>query len=163
MSKHTEFTLSPIGKIEAGAEGFAIRLDSSMAPGLLGLEGFGYLNVLWWADQVDRPELRRITECDKPYKRGPDKVGIFATRSPVRPNPVAVTPVAILSVDHEAGLIRIPFIDAEDGTPVIDLKPYHPCTDRVRDAAVPGWCAHWPSCYEDNADFDWSAEFESAR
>jgi tRNA (Thr-GGU) A37 N-methylase len=48
---------------------------------------------------------------------------------------------------------------AEDGTPVIDLKPYHPSSDTVRLAKRPPWCAAWPSCYEDSADFAWDKEF----
>jgi tRNA (Thr-GGU) A37 N-methylase len=62
-------------------------------------------------------------------------------------------------MDHEKGIIYIPYIDAVDGTPIIDLKPYHPSIDRVRDVSVAKWCDHWPKWYEDSADFDWESEF----
>ena len=86
-------------------------------------------------------------------------MGVFATRSPVRPNPVAITPVQVLRVDPMTGTVDIPFIDAEDKTPIIDLKPYSPSLDRVREANTPPWCAHWPQWAEDSAAFDWEAEF----
>jgi hypothetical protein len=69
----------------------------------------------------------------------------------------------ILEIDHDSGAIVVPYIDAEDGTPVIDIKPYHPATDRVRDVSVPDWCSHWPKWHEDSAGFNWAAEFENVR
>ena len=71
--------------------------------------------------------------------------------------------MAVLHIDYERGVIHIPYIDAEDGTPILDIKPYHPCSDRVRDVTVPEWCGHWPKWYEDSASFDWAAEFVNAR
>jgi tRNA (Thr-GGU) A37 N-methylase len=71
--------------------------------------------------------------------------------------------VQVLALDAGAGIIRVPFIDAEDGTPILDLKPYHPCADRIRNVSVPQWCSHWPQWYEDSAHFDWQAEFVNAR
>jgi tRNA (Thr-GGU) A37 N-methylase len=66
-------------------------------------------------------------------------------------------------VDVEKGLIVVPWIDAEDGTPILDIKPYHPSTDRIREVKMPRWCQHWPQWYEDSGEFDWSAEFVNAR
>lgn len=97
----------------------------------------------------------------KPYRKGPRTLGIFATRSPLRPNPIALTAVAVLGLDPEAGRIDIPYIDAEEGTPVLDIKPYHPSVDRVREVTVPAWCNHWPRWYGDSGAFDWEAESES--
>ena len=71
----------------------------------------------------------------------------MATRSPIRPNPIAVTACALLAVD------------AENGTPVLDIKPYEPSDDKVRDVKMPDWCAHWPACLEESENFDWSKEF----
>jgi tRNA (Thr-GGU) A37 N-methylase len=119
--------------------------------------------VLWWCHLADNEDTRRVTECDKPYKKAPEKVGIFATRSQARPNPIALTVVPVISIDHKTGTISVPFIDAEDNTPIIDIKPYHPATDRVKTVSVPKWCDHWPKWYEDSAEFDWEAEFVNAR
>jgi len=102
-------------------------------------------------------------ECQKPYRKGPDLLGIFSTRSPMRPNPIALSVAAVVGVDMEQGLIRLAYIDAEDGTPVLDIKPYLPCSDRVSRVQTPGWCSHWPQSMEGSATFDWPAEFETAR
>ena len=162
MSQQT-FSISPIGYVRASADGFCLEINPEYRAALKGLEGFSYVDVIWWAHLLDNEQCRAVVECDQPYKKAPAKLGIFATRSPVRPNPVAVTPAAVLSIDYERGMIYIPYIDAEDGTPLIDLKPYHPCTDRVREVSVPEWCRHWPQWVEDSATVDWAAEFVNAR
>lgn len=98
-------------------------------------------------------------EVPKPYAKAPEMMGIFATRSPVRPNPIAVTTVAVLHIDYENGVIIIPYIDANNGTPVLDLKPYTPSIDRVENPESPDWCSHWPSNIESSGAFDWEGEF----
>lgn len=157
------FTLSAIGKVHASEDGFCLNLEKGYVPALKGLDGFSFINVLWWAHMGDMDKFRALTTCDSPYKNAPKTMGIFATRSPFRPNPIALTAVAVLHIDYENGKIYIPYIDAEDGTPILDIKPYHPCTDRIRDVAVPGWCQDWPKCYEDSGTFDWSTVFENAQ
>jgi tRNA (Thr-GGU) A37 N-methylase len=142
------FTVNAIGHIRAGEDGFYLDIAPEYRPALKGLDGFGHINVLWWLH---------------PYKHAPAILGIFATRAPVRPNPIALTTVAVTHIDHEQGRIYIPYTDAEDGSPILDIKPYHPCEDRIRDVKLPEWCAHWPQWYEDSADFDWAAEFVNAR
>jgi tRNA (Thr-GGU) A37 N-methylase len=67
--------------------------------------------------------------------------------------------VQLDSIDAERGEIRVPYIDAEEGSPVVDLKPYHPSEDRVKEVAVPGWCSSWPQWLEDSAAFDWERVF----
>ena len=162
MSDQT-FQLRSIGRVIAGEDGYALVIDEPYREALTGLEGFSHLNVLCWFHLVDGTEYRDITVAERPYRDAPDRLGIFATRSPVRPNPIALTPVPVLSIDVPGGLVHIPFIDAEPGTPVLDIKPYHPAVDRIRDVGVPGWCAGWPQWYEDSATFDWGAVFENAR
>lgn len=158
-----EYTLSVIGHIRASEDGFYLELDQNYAPALKGLDGFGYINVLWWAHLGDKEEYRELLTSDTPYKNAPKTMGIFATRSPIRPNPIALTAVAVLYIDYDNGKIYIPYIDAEDGTPILDIKPYHPCTDRIKEVSVPEWCQEWPQWYEDSATFDWEVVFENAR
>ena len=64
-------------------------------------------------------------------------MGTFATRSPERPNPIALTPAYVTYIDHENGIIGLAYIDANDGTPVVDIKPYTPSLDRVESPEVP--------------------------
>jgi len=158
-----EFKLSPVGSVQAGRDGFALKIAPKYRAALRGLEGFGHINVIWWSHYLDAPEQRGVMEVEQPYAKGPSMLGIFATRSPLRPNPICVSTVAVLGVDVEKGLVVIPWIDAEDGTPILDIKPYHPSSDRIREVTMPKWCRHWPQWYEDSAEFDWSAEFVNAR
>jgi tRNA (adenine37-N6)-methyltransferase len=118
------YTLNPIGHVAGGEGGFTLRIDEQYREALLGLEGFSHINVLFWCHYLDTREYREITVGDKPYKQGPDQVGIFATRSPARPNPIALTAVPVLDIDYETGVIQIAFIDAEPDSPVLDIKPF---------------------------------------
>jgi tRNA-Thr(GGU) m(6)t(6)A37 methyltransferase TsaA len=158
-----DITIHPIGEVHAGSGGFHIEIYENYRPALTGIDGFSHIQVFWWCDRLDSTEYRSILLADRPYIKAPDKLGIFATRSPIRPNPLALTAVSALHIDPEKGVITVPYIDAEDGSPVIDIKPYHPATERIKKVSVPGWCAHWPQWYEDSADFDWQAEFVNAR
>lgn len=90
---------------------------------------------------------------------GPEELGVFAIRSPERPNPVAVSNAGITYVDEENGVVGLTYIDAKGGSPVIDLKPYMPSIDRVKQPVVPDWCSHWPQSVEESGTFDWEAEF----
>lgn len=160
--KKKEFEISPIGYIRIEKGNFCLEIDREYIPALKELGTFSYVNVLWWCHLHDNEESRKKLECKQPYKKSPSRIGVFATRSPLRPNPIALTAVSILKIDYNKGIIHIPYIDAENGTPIIDLKPYHPSIDRIRDVSVPEWCSHWPKWYEDSADFDWESEFVNA-
>lgn len=153
------YELRPIGRVDLSGETPVLRVDEPYRPALEGLSDFGHVVVLFWCHLVDTDEGRSLATCDRPYTKGPDRLGIFATRSEARPNPIGITPVSILRIDPAEGTIHVPYIDAVDSTPILDLKPYTPAIDRIRDARTPDWCAHWPACQEDSASFDWASEF----
>lgn len=84
--------------------------------GLTDIEGFSHLFVLWVFDRVEGFELLGAPPSDnRPH-------GVFATRSPRRPNPIGLTVVELLS--REGSRLRVRGIDMLDGTPILDLKPY---------------------------------------
>lgn len=60
---------------------------------------------------------------------------------------------------YEVEIKSVPSFDAEEATPLIDIKPYAPSVDRVTSPQVPAWCAHWPRDVETSGEFDWAAEF----
>lgn len=155
-------TINPIGTVRVEKGSFWLDIFPKYVDGLNQLENFSHVNVLWWCHHFDNAKDRQVLQCEQPYQKAPASVGIFATRSPLRPNPIALTIVPIINI-AEGGKIYLPYIDAEDGSPIIDLKPYHPATDRVRDLEVPDWCRHWPQWYEDSASFDWEAELINAK
>ena len=159
MTNKNTFTLQPIGYIETKGNGFFIQVSPEFKDALVGLDGFSHLKTLYWFDKLDKPETRSILQVDSPYKKAPDVLGIFATRAPVRPNLIAMTTVGVIDIDEENGRIQVDYIDAEDGSPLLDLKPYTPCEDRVENPSVPEWSAHWPKNVETSGEFDWDNEF----
>lgn len=155
-----EYQVRAIGRVEARQDGSAVlHIDEAYREGLRGLDGFGHLEVLWWCHLADADELRGIVEAGRPYTKLDYDLGIFATRSPMRPNPIALTTIEVAAVDVEAGTVETPYLDAEDGTPLIDFKPYTPSIDRIEHPRVPAWCAAWPASVEASGDFDWGAVF----
>lgn len=84
---------------------------------------------------------------------------MFATRTPNRQNKIGQETVYVINIDEEKGIIEVPYIDAFDGTPVLDIKLYTPSIDRVENVEVPVWCKDWPDCYEKSGDFDCSNVF----
>lgn len=151
--------LKYIGVVSYTEKGYVIKIDTPYIKGLKGLEGFGHINVLWWFSECDDLKSRGVLELEKPYKNAPEKVGVFATRSPERPNPIALTTSEVLDIDYEAGEILVAFLDAVDGSPVIDVKPYIPSFDRIANPKVPQWQSEWPLSSEESSDFDWSKIF----
>ncbi len=106
-----------------------IELDPRFADGLLGIERCSHLIVLYWMDEARRDLIRQV-----PGHLGKPR-GTFALRSPVRPNPIALSVVELLKVDGLRLTIR--YIDCRDGTPLIDIKPYFATTDSIPDAQRP--------------------------
>ncbi|MFD3260209.1 SAM-dependent methyltransferase [Paenibacillus lentus] len=153
------FTVKSIGKLRSDGSGVRIELEKEFIPALTNLEGFVYINVLWWFHHSDTEESRSKLVEKSPYTKSPDTLGTFATRSPERPNPIALTCACITYLDVDNGIIGLAYIDAEDGTPVIDIKPYTPSFDRVEHPIVPNWCANWPKSVEASGDYDWSTVF----
>ena len=151
--------VTPIGKIRHRDGGFFIEVDPGYIPALQGLEGFSHVNVFWWFSDFDTMEYRSVLEAPQPYKNAPPVMGVFATRSPLRPNPIALTASEVIRVDAEKGVIELTYTDANDGTPVIDIKPYTPSFDRIENPGVPQWCAHWPNSLEESGSFPWEREF----
>lgn len=153
------YEVHSIGTIHNSGEDVYIALEAAYIPALKALDGFSHIEVLWWFSDFDDAQARAVLEAGQPYKRAPEVMGIFATRSPIRPNPIALTAAEIIDIDAERGIVRLTYMDANDGTPVLDIKPYTPSIDRVENPRVPQWCAHWPKSVESSGDFPWEDEF----
>lgn len=98
--------------------GARIELDPAYARGLRGLEVGRAIWVLYWMDRGRRDLIVQAP------RHTPEPRGVFALRSPVRPNPVAMAAVRITALDPQTGVIGIDATDAFDMTPVIDIKPW---------------------------------------
>lgn len=152
-----EYKVVPVGRVQRAEENYFIHLDSDFRKGLLHLEEFSHLHIIWWAHLTDSPAERIKTVTKNIFRHAPDEVGVFASRTPERPNPVMISIVKIRSINTKEGNVYIEYIDAEDGTPVLDIKPFFPM-ERVRDCSTPGYYAHWPVWNEDSKDFNWKNE-----
>jgi tRNA-Thr(GGU) m(6)t(6)A37 methyltransferase TsaA len=107
-----------------------IELDPRWAQALAGIETCSHLVVPYWMDKARRD---LVVQVPRHYGQGR---GTFALRSPVRPNPIAMSVVRPLSI--EGTTLSVVGLDCLDNTPLIDLKPYFASTDAVPEAKV-GW------------------------
>jgi tRNA-Thr(GGU) m(6)t(6)A37 methyltransferase TsaA len=115
-SPYTETSQIPKGcGAQHDAEG-VLELLSEYEQGLTHIEGFSHLFVLWFFDRVDGFDLLAAPPTDTRQH------GVFATRSPRRPNPIGLTVVRLLG--REGCSLRVAGVDMLDGTPILDLKPY---------------------------------------
>ena len=95
--------IQPIGTVGRQGDAYWVELEERYRPGLAGLEGFSHLLIVWWGHLYDTPEARSMVTMEEPYKGGPERIGVFATRSPVRPNPILTSILPVLGIDAEAG------------------------------------------------------------
>jgi len=147
------FEIRQIGTIERTEGGARLHVFEEYRACLDQLGTFSHAEVLWWFSQCDEEELRSITRVDPPFES--PTLGVFATRAPTRPNPVALSTIVIRSVDEDAGIVEIGAVDAVDGSPLIDIKPYMPHYSRVREPVVPAWASQWPEWMpEDGVELD---------
>jgi tRNA-Thr(GGU) m(6)t(6)A37 methyltransferase TsaA len=118
------FIRSPFSETKSIPKGLGVRHDEEgvleilfeFEAGLADIEGFSHLFVIWTFDRSEGYELfGKSPTDDRPH-------GVFATRSPRRPNPIALTVVELLG--REGRNLRVRGVDMLDGTPILDIKPY---------------------------------------
>ena len=156
-----EFTMRPIAHIRSDFAGkFGVPRQSGLVEALealvvfepayrdpaalRGLEGFSHVWLLWVFDRAVRegwsPTVR------PPRLGGNARLGVFATRSPFRPNPIALSAVTLAGMEETAEwgtVLRVRGADLMDGTPILDVKPYLPYAD-CRPEALGGFAAAAP-------------------
>ena len=136
--------MRPIGKVQneftsAVPDGWEsalhrILVDPCWAPALKGLEGFSHIYVVFWLHGI----AGDIAQHVHPENRQDlPAVGLFATRTPRRPNPIGLQVVELIS--RRRNVLTVRGLDALNGSPVIDLKPYLPRGDSIADARTPDW------------------------
>ena len=133
----TEFKVHPIGHVKKSEDRTLIVLDKKYQPGLLGLEGYSHIYIFWWFDRNDTPKKRAILQVHPMGNRENPLTGVFATRSPMRPNLIALTLCKVVAIQDN--VIEIDKTDAFDGTPILDIKPFIPGYDTAEDAKLPDW------------------------
>jgi len=115
-----------------------IVVRRELADALDGLDGFSHVIVLFWIDRAPEDELgaTRIRPMGDPTL---PLLGVFATRTQLRPNPIGVSIVPLLA--RKGNELRVRGLDAIDRTPVLDVKPYIPHYDSVPQATIPAWAS----------------------
>jgi len=124
---------APVGGWQ-GVRSDIILLDDLNAA-LEAIEGFSHVIVLFHLDQV--PDTARRSQVALAGEAGSTERGVLATRSQLRPNPIGFAVVPVLH--RRKAVLRVRGLDAFDGTPVLDIKPYLPPYDAVPDAKLPDW------------------------
>ena len=112
-----------------------IILRDDLAQALDPIEGFSHVIVVFDFDRV--PEAVRRLRVAVGNEDVPPERGVLATRSQLRPNPIGVSVVEVLH--RRKGVLRVRGLDALNGTPVLDVKPYLPAYDALPDATLPPW------------------------
>ena len=95
-----------------------IVVDKQFSAAIEGLKTGGHIQVLYWFDKAERDILQTIPK----WSETQENRGVFSLRSPMRPNPIALSTVEIFSIDEN--ILTVTALDCIDGTPLLDIKPY---------------------------------------
>lgn len=129
-----------IGKMSTGNWAQAesrIEIDADLAPGLQGLADFSHVVVVFHLDRIPAfDKEKQLLRNPRGMEHLPP-VGVFAQRTKFRPNPIGVTPARLISI--QGNVLTVTGLDAMDGTPVLDVKPYIPDFDGVEHSKQADW------------------------
>ena len=121
---------------EQGESTSELVIDSSLDGILDGIEDFSHIRVLYWAHLG--PQWRSSTTRFHPMgNKDFPLVGVFATESPMRPNPILTSVVRL--VERRGNVLRVTGLDALDGSPILDIKPYYTNPQELNDIRIPEW------------------------
>jgi tRNA-Thr(GGU) m(6)t(6)A37 methyltransferase TsaA len=163
MSKN-RMNLNPIGKTKIDEQNgrFELEISEKFRKGLLELDSYTHITVIWWVHKNDNPKARNnivVREFPPFYGENVPNMGVFATRSEFRPNPILFSTAQIVDIDHNEGLIKINYLDALNESPILDIKPYIPMSDRHITAKNPNFLQHWPDSNEEAVEW-WAKMME---
>jgi tRNA-Thr(GGU) m(6)t(6)A37 methyltransferase TsaA len=132
-----------VGVVEkAGEQEATVRIFPDFCAGLKGIADFSHVIILYWIHMRDNDE-ERGTLLVFPRRHAVNvEMGVFSTRSPSRPNPIGLCVVELLKA--EDCVLTVRELDALEGSPIIDIKPYIPRADSIPNARVPEWTWHGP-------------------
>jgi tRNA-Thr(GGU) m(6)t(6)A37 methyltransferase TsaA len=139
-----KITLSPIGFVRTQAIGDEVKdklhlseifLDCELTPALEGIADFSHVFILFWLHKISSKQ-RKTLKVHPRGRRDLPLLGVFATRTNLRPNPIGLTLCEL--VKAEGNVLTVRGLDAFDGTPVLDVKPYD-TWDCAPNARMPEW------------------------
>ncbi len=144
VSELPEINLKPIGTVRNEIKEPVRRpsrdvvseivVDRSLTEALNNLDEFSHIIVLYWIHKSPHRVPNKVHPRGNPENK---LMGVFATRSPDRPNPIGKSTVRLL--ERRENVLKVQGLDAIDGTPVLDIKPYIPGYDSADNARTPSW------------------------
>lgn len=126
-----------VGIVEKNGEISQIRLFKQYCEGLHRLDSFSHVIILYWIHLRDNLEERKTLRVVPRRHPGAPEVGVFASRSPSRPNPIGLCVVKLCRIEECCLFVK--GLDALEGSPIIDIKPYIPRADSEPNAQAPNW------------------------
>lgn len=152
MASQEKIVMKPIGFVKTAAVGDEVKdktrtsqivIRSELTEALDGITGFSHIFVLFWLSQISSRQRKTLKVHPRGRKDMP-LLGVFATRTNLRPNPIGLTLVEL--VKAEGNVLTVRGLDAFDGTPVLDVKPFD-LWDIGKNARMPDW---WLKLHEEN-------------
>ncbi len=137
MMESTSLRMQPIGLVKQQGDRTYVEIEPQYAAALKGLEGFSHLWVVYWFHENDTPERRATLQVHPRRDPANPLTGVFACRAPERPNLIGLTAVRLVKLT--GNVVEVSGLDARDGTPIVDLKPYIPKGDSIPEATTPEW------------------------
>ena len=141
-----EMNLTPIGFVKNNvtepkrgdweAVTSEIIINEDLKQGLSRIDEFSHLIVIYWMHKLP-PSQRSVIEVHPKGNQNLPLVGVFASRSPARPNPIGITTVKLL--ERRDNVLKVTGLDAIDQTPVLDIKPYISDHDSASEIKTPDW------------------------
>ena len=144
LASEKKIPVKPIGFVRTQAVGDEVKdksrlseifVDCELTQALEGISGFSHVFVLFWLHEITGKE-RETLQVHPRGRRDMPLLGVFATRTNLRPNPIGLTLCELVKV--EGNVLTVRGLDAFDGTPVLDVKPYD-SWDCAPDARMPDW------------------------
>ena len=131
-----------IGVVKSSGEFSRVVIFPRFCVGLPGLDNFSHIVILYWIHLRDNETERNTLQVVPRRHLGAPQVGVFASRSPSRPNPIGLCVVELAKIEECTLFVK--GLDAFEGSPIIDIKPYIPRADSVPEARVPEWTSRGP-------------------
>jgi tRNA-Thr(GGU) m(6)t(6)A37 methyltransferase TsaA len=131
-----------IGVVEKSGKVSRVKVFAKFCTGLQAIDRYSHVVILYWFHLRDNERERRTLQVTPKRHPGAPQVGVFASRSPSRPNPIGMCVAKV--VRFENCVLSVEGLDAAEGTPVVDIKPYLPRSDSVPGARVPSWTLRGP-------------------
>ena len=113
-----------------------LHINPRYRRGLDGIEAFSHIIVIFWLDKIS-PGGRKVLKVHPRHDFSLPLTGVFSTRSPARPNPIGITTVKL--IEKKSNTLIVAGLDAIDGTPVLDIKPYLPEKIDPAELMMPDW------------------------